>query len=298
MTLVLFCNQTFAPREIEPDFAEEYAAAKEEGFASALIDHTKVTQGDPAGAVRRAPAAHGIGVYRGWMLRAADYRAFYAALADRGVSLVNDPDAYRFCHHLPECYPALAGQTPLTTWLPVRGEVDFERVFEQLRPFGSGPIIVKDFVKSQKHYWREACYVPHADDRAAVEGVVRRFVELQGDDLNEGLVFREHVPLRIVGHHPRSAMPLAAELRTFWFDGELLLAHPYWGELAQPPTMPPIDWMREIVRRVPSRFFTMDVALREDGRWTVIELGDGQVAGLPAPELARDFYRQLRKAMP
>lgn len=55
--------------------------------------------------------------------------------------------------------------------------------------------------------------------------------------------------------------------------------------------------MREIVGRVRSRFFTMDVALREDGRWTVIELGDGQVAGLPAPGLARDFYRQLRNAM-
>ncbi|WP_437967109.1 ATP-grasp domain-containing protein [Sorangium sp. So ce260] len=193
MTLVLFPHQTFTPREVEPDFAEEHAAAREEGLATALIDHTEITRGDSVGAVRRVPAVPATGVYRGWMLRAADYHAFYTALAERGVSLVNDPDAYRFCHHLPECYPALAGETPLTTWLPVPGEVDFE---------------------------------------------------------------------------------------------------------AAPPTMPPVDWMREIARRVPSRLFTMAVALREDGRWTVIELGDGQVAGLPAPELARDFHRQLRKATP
>jgi hypothetical protein len=38
----------------------------------------------------------------------------------------------------------------------------------------------------------------------------------------------------------------------------------------------------------------MDVALREDGEWTVIELGDGQVAGLPSPDLAGEFYRRLR----
>jgi hypothetical protein len=91
---------------------------------------------------------------------------------------------------------------------------------------------------------------------------------------------------------------LAAEVRTFWLDGELLLAHPYWGDLTAPPAPPPIDWMKDVASRVRSRFFTMDVALREDGRWTVIELGDGQVAGLPASGMAKQLYLQLRGALP
>lgn len=296
MTMILFCSQPFSPREVDADFAEEYAAAKSVGSSTALIDHTRATEGDAPGAVRHVPMEPATAVYRGWMMRVHHYAAFHAALSARGASLVNDPDAYRFCHHLPESYSALEGDTPLTTWLPVQGPVDLRQVFERLRPFGSGSIIVKDFVKSQKHYWNEACFIPNAEDRPAVERVVRRFIELQGEDLNEGLVFREYVPLQIIGRHPRSAMPLAAEVRTFWLDGELLLAHPYWGNLATPPAPPPSDWMRHVASRVRSRFFTMDVALREDGRWTVIELGDGQVAGLPDPGLAKRLYERLGRA--
>lgn len=296
MTQILFCSQPFAPREVDTDFVDEHKAALAAGCVTALVDHTKVTQGDATGAVRRV-SANGPALYRGWMLRASDYDAFYAALAQREVELITDPAAYRFCHHLPDSYAALEGDTPVTTWLPVNGPVDFEAVFACLQPFGSGPIVVKDYVKSQKHYWLEACFIPQADDRAAVERVVRRFVELQGEDLCGGLVFREYVPLQLVGRHPRSGMPLGAEVRTFWLDGQLLLAHPYWGDLASPPSMPPVDWMNDLARRVRSRFFTMDVALKDDGRWTVIELGDAQVAGLPTPAVAAEFYRDLQRAL-
>lgn len=41
----------------------------------------------------------------------------------------------------------------------------------------------------------------------------------------------------------------------------------------------------------------MDVAMREDGTWVVIELGDGQVAGLPSAELAPQFFRTLHEAL-
>jgi hypothetical protein len=44
---------------------------------------------------------------------------------------------------------------------------------------------------------------------------------------------------------------------------------------------------------VQSRFFTMDVARRLDGAWMIIELGDGQVAGLPEQADAGAFYRAL-----
>ena len=40
-------------------------------------------------------------------------------------------------------------------------------------------------------------------------------------------------------------------------------------------------------------FFTMDIAERADGSWMIIELGDGQVAGLPERLLPVDFYRAL-----
>jgi ATP-grasp domain-containing protein len=44
---------------------------------------------------------------------------------------------------------------------------------------------------------------------------------------------------------------------------------------------------------VQSRFFTMDVAKRVDGGWMIVELGDGQVAGLPVRADVGAFYRVL-----
>jgi hypothetical protein len=295
MRAVLFCSQPFEPARVDSDFAAEHAAAAAAGFATALFDHTQATEGDVVRAIRRVPGDAGETLYRGWMMRAAQYDALYRALLAKGVRLVNDPAAYRFCHHLPESYPVLEGDTPRSTWLEGTRFTELSAILDRLRMFGPAPIVIKDYVKSQKHAWAEACFIPRADDGAAAERVVRRFLELQGEDLVEGLVFREYVPLRIVGTHPRSGMPLGAEVRTFWLDGEPVLKHPYWGELGAVESEPPDAWMRAIARRVPSRFFTMDVALREDGRWTVIELGDGQVAGLPTPDLATSFYDALRK---
>jgi hypothetical protein len=47
------------------------------------------------------------------------------------------------------------------------------------------------FVKSRKHEWTDACFIPSAADRSAVERVVNRFLELQGEELAGGLVFFE-----------------------------------------------------------------------------------------------------------
>ncbi|MFO0588130.1 MAG: ATP-grasp domain-containing protein [Polyangiaceae bacterium] len=294
MNIVLFCSQPFEPSQVDSDFAAERSAATHAHFATALFEHTMAVEGDIHRAIRRIPENAGAALYRGWMFRANRYEELYHALLQKGVQLLNTPLAYRTCHHLPESYAILGGSTPRSTWLPVRDAVDFDAVFDCLRPFGSGSIVIKDYVKSQKHYWNEACFIPRADDRETVKKVVRRFLELQGEDLAEGLVFREYVPLQIVGTHPRSGMPLAAEIRTFWLDGQMVLKHAYWADLGAVQSEPPTAWLEDIARRVPSRFFTMDVALREDGAWTVIELGDGQVAGLPTPDLAESFYRRLR----
>jgi hypothetical protein len=83
---------------------------------------------------------------------------------------------------------------------------------------------VKDYVKSRKHEWLEACFIPDAGDRAAVERVVGVFVDRQGEDLAGGLVFREYVELRRVGAHPVSGLPLGREYRLFFLDGRLLAA--------------------------------------------------------------------------
>ena len=303
MSLVIFPSVPFGPREIDPDFEAEQIAAKRAGFATALVDHTRLMAGDVAVSVARVPDRARTAVYRGWMLTPHQYSAMHAVLAARETNLLNSPDAYRTCHYLPESYPFIAEHTPRSVWFPVeraRG-LPLETLRAALAPFGDAPLIVKDYVKSQKHDWDEACFIPRASDLPTVERVASRFLKLQGEDLNEGLVFRAFVPLKIVGQHPKSGMPLAAEFRIFWLDGEPLLSHRYWGDLTAPDlaldSELPLAALRPIAARIPSRFFTMDIAFLEDGSWTIVELGDGQVAGLPATDLALDFYRGVAKGL-
>jgi hypothetical protein len=162
---VLFPSSPMSPREVEPDYADERAAAVAAGFTIGFMDHSLVTSCETERAVRFARDLSGPTIYRGWMLKPSEYASLHVALAARGVVLVNDPAAFRFCHWLPESYAVIEGRTPRTVWMPLVGEPDFDAVMALLGPFGGGPLVLKDYVKSQKHYWNEACFIPHADDR-------------------------------------------------------------------------------------------------------------------------------------
>lgn len=279
--LILLPSEPFNPRQIDPDFEHEREAAKAAGLDTALIDHSRVLEGAAAAAVARTPQAAGPAVYRGWMLKPHQYQAMHAALQSRGIALINTPEQYRTCHYLPESYPWIDGHTPRSVWFRLDGTLDSEQLKESLAPFADSSLVVKDYVKSQTHYWQEACFIAAASDLPAVERVVRKFLELQGDDLNEGLVFREFVPLKVVGTHPKSGMPLAAEFRIFWLSGRPILSHRYWGDLTTFDA--PLPWaeLTPIAERIPSRFFTMDVAFLADGGWTIVELGTPRLLGYP-----------------
>ncbi len=120
------------------------------------------------------------------------------------------------------------------------------------------------------------------------------FVRRQGDDLNGGLVFREFLPFQPLTQHPQSRMPLTKEFRVFFLDAAPVFVTPYWDEGDYQAETPPLESFLDIAGQVQSRFFTMDVAPRTDGEWMIVELGDGQVAGLPERADLREFYQTLK----
>jgi hypothetical protein len=294
---ILFCCDPLDVRQVDPSYAAEAAAAEKAGLGFSRIDYEAlVDEKDAARAVRKVlppPSGSDLGVYRGWMLSPGSYAELYRALLEKGVRLINSPEAYLHGHHLPESYAKIDGVTPRSVWLPWAGSIPMDAVMELLRPFGSAPLILKDFVKSRKHEWAEACFIPSASDRTAVERVVKRFVELQGDALAGGLVFREFIEFEPAGRHPKSGMPLTREHRVFYLDGRPLLSFAYWADLGQSDDGPPASVFDDVAGRISSRFFTMDVAKRKGGDWLIVELGDGQVAGLPTETLADTFYEAL-----
>lgn len=277
---ILFPCEPFSPRSPEPHFQGEFEAAKAAGFEVGLYDdeeHRLLTRG-----------LEGTTLYRGWMMSTKAYSGFASQLESNGLNLLTSPQEYELCHHLPGWYHLLEGETPLSTWCPAQATPQEWPLAE----FGQGPLIVKDYVKSEKHYWHEACYIPEPGQAAPV---VERFKELRGNVLEGGLVFRQFLHLKSLGPHQQSGMPLTLEYRLFFWKGQLLAAKPYWEQVGYPQCQPPQQHFTQLAARILSPFFTMDVACDEEDKWWVIELGDGQVAGLPPELSAEDFYHQLRQ---
>ena len=187
--LLLYCSDPLRRSQPDPAYAAEVDAADRLGLSRALVDfEALVDESNPARVVRAVPVQPEpvLGLYRGWMLRPEHYTSLYRALLERSVRLINDPEAYVHCHYLPESYERIAQWTPRTVWLPVSPGSSIpsrETLRMLLAPFDTSPFIVKDYVKSRKHEWLAACYIPSAADMDGVETVVRRFLELQADDV-------------------------------------------------------------------------------------------------------------------
>jgi hypothetical protein len=274
-TTVLFCADPLRPRRPDDHFAREAEAVTEHGGTIALIDHDALLRGDAAAAVRRVPGGSGPAWYRGWMIPTARYRELEEALRAREVTLAVPAEEYARAHEFPGWYEIFVDVTPASVWLPTRPEVPPtpDALAAATAAIGGGPGIVKDYVKSRKHEWDEACYVPELADVPALHAVVSTFVERQEHDLTGGVVLRRFEPyLRRPGH--------ADEIRVWWLDGApvLVTAHPDApGEVGAPD----LSRIAPPVARLGCQFVTTDLALRADGRWRVVEVGDGQVSDLP-----------------
>ena len=297
---IVFCSEPFSPLRVDSAYESEADAAQAAGFDFDLVDFEALVDAENSVvAIRKVKkqSAPVVAVYRGWMSKPEKYAQLFDALAERNINLINSPAQYKHCHYLPESYSLIKNYTPATVSVKLDSDFNFDDIFQRLSVFGGKPLILKDYVKSRKHEWNEACFIPAASDRAAVERVVNRFLELQGDDLNEGLVFREFVEFQPLVVHSKSKMPLTKEFRLFFLDGELLDYFEYWDEGDYSGSHPPENIFADVASKVESRFFTMDIAQTVCGEWQIVELGDGQVAGLPDNADIQRFYQALKSRL-
>ena len=286
---LLFCDNFLNPREPDEVYAAEFAAARACGFSCGLISFESLTDGE-GGFARRGGPGEGqrvLGWYRGWMLRGEQYRRLFAVMAERGIDLVVTPEAYAQAHYLPEALPLIAEESPATVWME---GTNMEQAWKITRPLAGEAMILKDFVKSAKHKWDEACFIPADAEREKFESVVSAFVRIRGESLNRGLVFRVFVDLMPVGRDVISRRTVFEEYRLFFWQGKLLRAGAHddgagvWNEFSR--------W-EEYARRFASPFITIDVARRADGRWMIVEAGDAGVSGLPATMEPSDYYAEF-----
>jgi hypothetical protein len=257
--LLLVPADVLRPRRPDDHFRAEFEAARAAGHEVGLIDHDAAT---PTTTPKSDDA-----VYRGWMLTAERYASLAEDLRSRDVTLRTTPEQYRANHELPGWYDLIRPVTPETVW--TEGEDGFTEACARL---GSGPAVLRDYTKSMKHYWDEAAFIPDVADTAAAVRVAARFRELRGDDFTGGYVLRRFEEFT------------GAEVRTWWVGGEcrLITAHP-----DTPDALPPDDVDLPPQLASITSFVSADLVRHADGRWRVVEVGDGQVSDRPssaAPE--------------
>ncbi|MFI6265366.1 ATP-grasp domain-containing protein [Micromonospora sp. NPDC051006] len=265
--MLLVPGDPLRPRRPDEHFAPEAQAAREAGWVVAVVDHDALERGDGAERAVASVPSGGTAIYRGWMLGSGRYARLTHVLAQRGVTVRTTAEQYRRAHELPEWYPALAGVTPRSAWTTSADRADFDQARLTL---GAGPAVVRDHVKSMKHYWDEAAFIADLGDRDAAWKVASRLRQLRDDDFVGGFVLREFESFT------------SAEVRTWWVDGRCVLIGPHPDTPHdQPPGELDLGWLRPLIGELDLPFVTADLALRADGVWRLVEVGDGQVSDRP-----------------
>lgn len=166
-----------------------------------------------------------------------------------------------------------------------------------------GPFVLKGATNSKKHHWKTHMFASTREDVGVVAG------RLMSDGLIGGQqeIYVRPFELLHTFSIGLNGLPITKEFRFFGYKGQVVSGGFYWAshreelldggvpesELDQ--VQVPEDFLAAVVERVKPHadFFAVDVAQKSNGDWIVVEVNDGQMAGLSCndPEI---LYRHIR----
>ena len=269
----IFCGHPLNKKSVDEDYMEEYQAAGL-NHSCALFSYEDLEVGKLS---LYGEDIKGLTIYRGWMMSPNMYENFYNLLLERGIQLINTPKEYAKYHLLPGWYKDFERCTPFSIGSESKNIQDALKLTDGLE----GAFIIKDYVKSRKHEWYDACFIKDIRDKENTERVINNFINRQGSNLEGGVVLRKFESLKSIGNHKDSGMPISEEYRIFVFKGEVLIADNYWNDSGKVNiTEDEYTLIESIISKIESSFITIDLARKTDGNLIIMEMGDGQVSGL------------------
>jgi hypothetical protein len=245
-------NDPTNPRSPDEFFSEQLTALVEAGFSTSLLPYGVVEEGTSLSGI---PAGERV-IYRGWMLHPNEYARLTAAIQTAEGIPFTTPEEYLACHYLPYWYPLIPEFTPETRVYSL--EVN---LVQELQALGWESFFIKDYVKSLK----------------TSVGSLIRDPEMISTVLSEMRKYRGEIEGGICVRRVEDLLP-ETERRYFVIEGQ-----PYSGDAAE--SIPEVVWT--CAERIPSKFFSVDVARRRDGLARIVEVGDGQVSDLVGWSAAR-----------
>lgn len=215
------------------------------------------------------------------------YEEFQADIDYFGKTMINSYREHRYIASMDWVHD-LGDLTP-RTWR------DYEF---QYAPEGS--YVVKGETNSKKHSWEKKMFAP--TKRRACEIASELSTDMMIGE--QPMVYREYVPLRTF-EYGLHGLPITNEWRFFFYKKELLSYGYYWENVASDETRAIVSITDEGIALAQqtadilsenTNFFVIDIAEKKDGGWIVIEINDGQMAGLSEndPEI---LYKNLAKAL-
>lgn len=163
----------------------------------------------------------------------------------------------------------------------------------------SGPYVVKGLTNSKKYNWNTEMF---AKDYEAAFKVTKK---LNSDGLvgTQQLIYRQYVPLKTyeVGIN---GVRFTNEWRFFFYKNRMLSYGYYWSsasdETLKKATIDEdgINFAKSIANRVCeyAKFFVLDVAETEQGKWILIEINDASMSGI-SENNPHTLYSNLKKEL-
>lgn len=276
VTIIYPCD-FFHKRSVENDYKAEFIEASKFKFNIVFFDHDEFVSSNNL-KFYSGELEEGMCIYRGWMLKPEQYGKLYDYLKDKKLNLINNPEQYSICHEFPNSYSMLETITPPILTFPKDFAIDWESVKGKFEKF-----MMKDFVKSVK-----GSEFPQYFDRSysniELDGYLKKFIALRGDLYTGGIVLKKYMPLaKNLGN--------TNEYRAFYLNGVLISLFKNSNQQDSSNRVP-ITFI-DSVPKLKSNFYTVDLAELENGDWIVIEVGDGQVSGLPSNQDIYKFYEKI-----
>ena len=276
--VILFPSGFYDVNRVDEDLQKEYDAAVSTGlFEIVLFGYEKWFHEEKL-VLNNAPSVRKKAVYRGWMMKPAQYERFYRLLLERKIELITEPDAYQLMHIFPNVYECVKEDTARMRIYPLHERIDVEEIKAEFDRF-----MVKDFVKSVKG----TKFPKYFDSKVTQEDFeqwMEVFYQYRDSLLTGGICIKEFLSLKLYDGKPN-------EYRVFYMNHEPASVSRNSGQANYVPEPP-----KELIdrySRLDSPFYTVDYGEVEDGTWKVLETGDGEVSGLSEGQNYEHFFRAL-----
>lgn len=285
MYKILFPNEPFDSRNVDSSYLEEFNICKILGIDTLLFDYDKFIENGTLSSNLKLDGECVV-IYRGWMMKPLQYTQFYDKIIEKSngkIKLINNPTQYQNCHCFPYIYDDIKNYTPRIIKVGSYNVVDeYEYILENI----SFDFFIKDYVKSIK----TENGVERINKNISCVDLLHKvdyFISERGNLFTDGIILKEFVNLK-------KTNDLTNEWRVFVVKGSLVCL--VQNSNLKTRVCPPSTLITEVIDilKVKSDFFTVDFAELEDGSWTVIETGDGQVSGFPVDFNPIGFYNNLK----